>query len=241
MELQINNLTHSYGDKKALDEFSWTFSPGITALLGPNGAGKSTLIKLICDIIKRQQGSILYDGKDILDQGKQFRKVLGFMPQDPGFYPSMTARGFLSYISELKGVPRTSSRTQIETILDAVGLSYAADRKLGGFSGGMRQRVMLAQALLGEPEVLLLDEPTAGLDPEERVRLRSYIKDLSANKIVVITTHITSDVEGIADDILLISEGRLIASGSASDFIEGCGASDLEEAYFRRLRGDGSK
>ena len=241
MELQIKELSHSYGNKKALDGFSWTFRPGITALLGPNGAGKSTLIKLICDIIKRQKGEILYNGKDIHGLGKGFRKVLGFMPQDPGVYATMTARGFLSYIAELKGLSGSASRDQIEKILTAVGLKDAADRRLGGFSGGMRQRVMLAQSLLGDPKVLLLDEPTAGLDPEERVRLRDYIKDLSEEKIVVITTHVTTDVEGIADSILLINSGRLIASGSAVDFISGCGATDLEEAYFLRLHGEGAQ
>lgn len=233
MELCIQNLTKAYGTKVALENFSYTFTPGVTAVLGPNGAGKTTLMSLITDTVKRQTGEILYDGADILKLGRAFRAVLGFMPQSQGMYDRMTAYDFLCYMAEVKGIKGRAARQQIAQLLRVVNLEDAAHRRVGGFSGGMRQRVLLAQAMLGEPEVLLLDEPTAGLDPEERVRLRSYIEALGKNRIVIITTHITSDVETIADRILLIREGRLSAAMDTPDFLDG--AASLEDAYLRRL------
>ncbi len=232
MELKIEKLSHSYGEKKALNDFNCTFQPGITALLGPNGAGKTTLISLICDLIKRQEGSITYNGKDILDLGKAFRSVLGFMPQSQGMYEQMTAYEFLMYMAELKGIKKNEAKAQIASLLKTVNLERAAYKKVGGFSGGMKQRVMLTQAMLGSPEVMLLDEPTAGLDPEERVRLREHIQELSKDKIVLITTHITSDVESIADKILLLNKGELLCNMTAEEFTNG---SSLEEAYIKRL------
>ena len=208
MELTIHALSHSYGDKKALTGFTHTFAPGITALLGPNGAGKSTLIHLICDLLPRQTGTIAFDGTDILSMGPAFRQVLGFMPQSQGMYDDMTAWEFLLYMAQLKGLRPRAAR---------------------------EQRVMLAQALLGAPKVLLLDEPTAGLDPEERVRLREYIRQLGRDKIVLITTHITGDVESIASEILLLHHGVLLADAPVEEFIRGCGAANLEDAYIRRL------
>ena len=223
MELTIHALSHSYGDKKALTDFTHTFTPGITALLGPNGAGKSTLIHLICDLLPRQVGTIAFDGTDILSMGPAFRQVLGFMPQSQGMYDDMTAWEFLLYMAQLKGLRPRAAREQLQELLQVVNLWDAAHRRVGGFSGGMRQRVMLAQALLGAPKVLLLDEPTAGLDPEER------------DKIVLITTHITGDVESIASEILLLHHGVLLADAPAEEFIRGCGAANLEDAYIRRL------
>ena len=215
MELTIHALSHSYGDKKALTDFTHTFTPGITALLGPNGAGKSTLIHLICDLLPRQTGTIAFDGTDILSMGPAFRQVLGFMPQSQGMYDDMTAWEFLLYMAQLKGLRPRAAREQLRELLQVVNLWDAAHRRVGGFSGGMRQRVMLAQALLGAPKVLLLDEPTAGLDPEERVRLREYIRQLGRDKIVLITTHITGDVESIASEILLLHHGVLLADAPA--------------------------
>lgn len=235
MELSIHNLSKSYGEKLALDGFTYTFHPGVMAILGPNGAGKTTLMNLITDCVRRQTGEILYDGTDILKLGKDFRQKLGFMPQSQGMYEQMTAFDFLCYIAELKGLKKWPARQQIRRLLRTVNLREAAHKKVGGFSGGMRQRVMLAQAMLGSPEVLLLDEPTAGLDPEERVRLRGYIEQLAQNRIVLITTHITSDVETIADEILLMHHGKLIFAAPCDEFIRGCGAEDLEDAYIKRL------
>lgn len=232
MELKIENLSYSYADKKALDGFNCSLGKGVTALLGPNGAGKTTLINLICDLIKRQEGNIEYCGEDILKLGKSFRSVLGFMPQSQGMYDGMTAYEFLMYIAELKGIKKKTARAQISKLLKTVNLENSAYKKVGGFSGGMKQRVMLAQALLGSPEVLLLDEPTAGLDPEERIRLREHIRALSEDKIVLITTHITSDVESIADRILLIDKGVLLCDMSAEEFVEN---DTLEQAYIKRL------
>ena len=233
MELLIRNLTKAYGTKTALEDFSYTFTPGVTAVLGPNGAGKTTLMSLITDCVRRQTSEILYNGTEILKLGGKFRAVLGFMPQSQGMYDRMTVYDFLYYMAELKGIKKREARRQIAELLHVVNLEEAAHRRLGGFSGGMRQRVMLAQAMLGKPEVLLLDEPTAGLDPEERVRLRSYIEALGKNRIVIITTHITSDVETIADRILLIRSGRLCAALDTPDFLDG--AASLEDAYLRRL------
>ena len=215
--------------------FTHTFTPGITALLGPNGAGKSTLIHLICDLLPRQTGTIAFDGTDILSMGPAFRQVLGFMPQSQGMYDDMTAWEFLLYMAQLKGLRPRAAQEQLRELLQVVNLWDAAHRRVGGFSGGMRQRVMLAQALLGAPKVLLLDEPTAGLDPEERVRLREYIRQLGRDKIVLITTHITGDVESIASEILLLHHGVLLADAPAEEFIRGCGAANLEDAYIRRL------
>ena len=235
MELSVRHLTKAYGTKLALDDFTYDFTPGVTAILGPNGAGKTTLMNLITDCVTRQTGEILYDGTDILKLGRAFREKLGFMPQSQGMYENMTAYDFLCYVAQIKGLRSGTAKKQIGELLAVVNLEQAAHRKVGGFSGGMRQRVMLAQAMLGQPEILLLDEPTAGLDPEERVRLRSYIEALAADKIVLITTHITSDVETIADQILLMQQGKLHFAADRGTFITGCGAASLEDAYLRRL------
>ena len=235
MQMVINNLSKSYGEKLALDGFTYSFRPGVTAILGPNGAGKTTLMNLITDCTKRQSGEILYDGTDILKLGREFRKRLGFMPQSHGMYEQMTAQDFLAYMAEIKGIRKKTAARQIRELLSVVNLENAAHQKVGGFSGGMRQRVLLAQAMLGTPEVLLLDEPTAGLDPEERIRLRGYIEKLAVDKIVLITTHITSDVETIADEILLMNHGKLLFAADRAEFISGCGAGSLEDAYIKRL------
>lgn len=235
MELSVRHLSKAYGTKLALDDFTYDFTPGVTAILGPNGAGKTTLMNLITDCVTRQTGEILYDGTDILTLGRSFREKLGFMPQSQGMYENMTAYDFLCYVARIKGLRSGIAKKQIGELLAVVNLEQAVHRKVGGFSGGMRQRVMLAQAMLGQPEILLLDEPTAGLDPEERVRLRSYIEALAADKIVLITTHITSDVETIADQILLMQQGKLHYAADRGTFIAGCGAASLEDAYLRRL------
>ena len=235
MTLSIHNLSKSYGMKKALTNFSAEFGPGVTAILGPNGAGKTTLMSLIADLLKRDSGEILYDGTDILKLGSRFRERLGFMPQSPGMYDNMSARSFLAYMAQLKGLSKHQARTEITELLRTVGLEKEAHRKLGGFSGGMKQRVMLAQALLGNPEVLLLDEMSAGLDPEERVRMREYISSLGKDRIILLSTHIISDVETIADRIILLSGGRITADLGTEEFVAGTGSDKLEDAYIRRL------
>ena len=233
MELRIEHLTKKYGEKVALRDFTYTFTPGIYGILGANGAGKSTLMNLITDNVKRTDGQILWDGTDILKLGKRFRGKLGYMPQQQGMYNDFSARAFLRYMAQIKEIKQADE--QIERLLDLVNLREDAHKKIGGFSGGMRQRVLLAQALLGDPQILILDEPTAGLDPRERLRLRQYISDLAQDRIVFLTTHIVSDIESIAGDVLLMKHGELVRHGAPEDLIASCGGKDLEDVYMAYL------
>lgn len=235
MELRIEHLTKKYGEKVALRDFSYTFTPGIYGILGANGAGKSTLMNLITDNVKRNEGQILWDGTDILKLGKHFRAKLGYMPQQQGMYNDFSARAFLRYMAQIKEIPKKQADEQIEQLLDVVNLREDAHKKVGGFSGGMRQRVLLAQALLGDPKILILDEPTAGLDPRERLRLRQYISDLAQDRIVFLTTHIVSDIESIACDVLLMKQGELVRHGAPEVLIASCGGKDLEDVYMAYL------
>lgn len=235
MELKIEGLTKKYGEKIALQDFSYTFSSGIYGILGANGAGKSTLMNLITDNVKRNGGKILWDGKEILELGKKFRSVIGYMPQQQGMYGEYSAVGFLRYIASIKEIPHKEANEQIKQLLEVVSLENTAHKKLGGFSGGMRQRVLLAQALLGNPQILILDEPTAGLDPKERLRIRNYISDLAENRIVFLTTHIVSDIESIAGEVLLMKNGRLITHGSPADLIAEVKGNNLEDVYMTFL------
>ena len=210
MELKLEHLTKRYGETVALRDLSISFTQGIYGLLGANGAGKSTLMNLITDNVKRDEGKICFEGEDILSLGDKFRAQLGYMPQQQGVYEQMTAENFVSYIGRLKGLKGRALRKQVEQTLELVNLSDVRHKKVGGFSGGMKQRVLLAQALLGDPKVLLLDEPTAGLDPRERVRIRNFIKELAQERIVLLATHIVSDIESIADQVLLLKKGELL-------------------------------
>ena len=235
MELRIEHLTKKYGKKVALRDFTYTFTPGIYGILGANGAGKSTLMNLITDNVKRNEGQILWNGTDILKLGKSFRAKLGYMPQQQGMYNDFSARAFLRYMAQIKEIPKRQANEQIEQLLDVVNLREDAHKKVGGFSGGMRQRVLLAQALLGDPKILILDEPTAGLDPRERLRLRQYISDLAQDRIVFLTTHIVSDIESIAGDVLLMKQGELVKHGMPEALIASCGGKDLEDVYMAWL------
>lgn len=219
MELMIKDLTKKYGSFIALSHVNMTFSPGVYGILGANGAGKSTLMNLLTDNLKRSSGEILYDGEDILKLGARYRKKLGYMPQQQGFYEDFTALQFLHYIGELKGLNRTIRRDQSAELLEQVHLYDVRHEKLKSFSGGMRQRVLLAQALLGNPQIVILDEPSAGLDPRERVHIRNMIASLGRQKIVLISTHIVSDVECIADEILLMKQGKIIAQDTPEALI----------------------
>lgn len=220
MKLEIKNLSKRYGDKVALDDFSITLESGIYGLLGENGAGKSTLMNLITDNIKRDEGEILIQGKDILKYGDSFRSLVGYMCQQQGEFPDFSAYSFLMYMAELKGIAKREAREQSIQLLEKLNLSQVADKRVNGFSGGMKQRVMLAQALLGNPKILLLDEPTAGLDPRERIRIRNLISELSKNKIILLATHVVSDVACIADKILLMRQGELVTQGTAIELID---------------------
>lgn len=218
-ELKLRHVTKKYGDKLALDDFSFTFREGIYGILGANGAGKSTLMNLITDNLKRDGGNILFRGREIRYLGQHYRKVLGYMPQQQGFYEGMTAESFLIYLAKLKEIPRREIIKEVDRVLELTGMSAVRHQKIRSFSGGMKQRVLLAQALLGDPKVLILDEPTAGLDPKERARLRDHIYRLAQERIVLLATHIVSDIEAIADRILLLKDGRLLRSGTAEELI----------------------
>ena len=207
MHLQINNLTKIYGKKTALDNFSYDFTDGIYGLLGPNGAGKSTLMKMITHNLKPTSGEIIADGKNAAQLGGEYRKLLGFMPQQQSVYPDFTLTRFLHYMTGLKGLSKKEAEPQINSLIERVNLTGYAKAKLGGFSGGMRQRALLAQALLGDPKIVILDEPTAGLDPKERISLRNLIAETAFDKIVIIATHVVPDIEFIAKEVLLLSGG----------------------------------
>ena len=229
MELQLEHLSKTYGTVQALKDISYTFKPGIYGILGANGAGKSTMINLITDNVARDKGSaggsILYDGQDILKLGSRFRGIIGYMPQQQGFYEDFSPKAFLRYMAEIKGIKGKNEKgqtvkEQIDELLEVVNLTGVAYKKIGGFSGGMKQRVLLAQALLGDPDILILDEPTAGLDPKERIAIRIYIAELSSNKIILFATHVVSDIECIADYVLLLKKGEIIAMGTPVELIE---------------------
>lgn len=212
MELQCKNLKKEYGTTKALKDFSMVFQPGIYGLLGTNGAGKSTLMNLLTDNITRTGGEILLDGTEILTLGKSYRAKIGYMPQQQGFYPYFSPMAFLLYMADLKNLNRKTAKKQSLDLLEKLNLMPVKNKPMGGFSGGMLQRVLLAQALLGNPDILLLDEPTAGLDPKERIRVRNLISNLSKNKIILLATHIVTDIEQIADQVILLKEGELLLS-----------------------------
>ena len=212
MILTISDITKSYGTNLALDHFSAVLEPGIYALLGPNGSGKSTLMNILTDNLKADSGEITYDGENTLAMGERFREKLGFMPQYPGLYPNFTVERFLWYMAALKGLTKAQCERQIPEILAAVELDDVPRRRIGALSGGMKQRLTLAQAVLGEPEILILDEPTAGLDPKQRISIRNYISKIAFNKIVLIATHVVSDVEFIARDVILLKKGVIADS-----------------------------
>lgn len=219
MQLEFVNVSKAYGKNRALAGFSAVLEPGVHALLGPNGAGKSTLMNILTDNLKADEGQILLDGADIRKMGARFREKLGFMPQYPGMYGSFTAERFLWYIAALKGIPKETAGREIVELLEAVELSDAAGKRISSFSGGMKQRLALAQAVLGRPSVLVLDEPTAGLDPRQRIAVRNYISKIAFNRIVLIATHVVSDVEYIARDVILLKKGVIADQASPAALV----------------------
>ncbi|HSB89060.1 MAG TPA: ABC transporter ATP-binding protein, partial [Anaerolineales bacterium] len=209
LKIETRNLSKAYKGVRALTDFNLKLAPGILGLLGPNGAGKSTLMRMLATITKPTDGTILWNGRDAVKDPEPLRSVLGYLPQDFGIYPNLSAQEFLEYMAAIKGMSGESARRKISNLLDLVNLRDAARRLLGGYSGGMRQRVGIAQALLNDPQLLIVDEPTVGLDPEERVRFRNLLSDLAGERIVILSTHIVSDVESTATDLAIIHKGHL--------------------------------
>ena len=220
MELSLDRLSKHYGSKIAVDQVSAVFKTGVYGLLGANGAGKTTLMRMLCGILEPTAGEVFFDGKSITDLGARYRNVLGYLPQDFGYYPGDTAEEFLMYMAALKGIPRQIAKKRVKELLEVVDLRACASKRLKTFSGGMKQRIGIAQALLNQPEVVILDEPTAGLDPRERVRFRNLLSDYAENKIVILSTHIVSDIEAIADEVLLMKKGNIVQQGTVSELVE---------------------
>ncbi|WP_184549994.1 ABC transporter ATP-binding protein [Mucilaginibacter sp. FT3.2] len=221
MSLVIKNLTKQYNrHKTGLTDYSITIEKGILGLLGPNGAGKSTLMKIIATISKPTKGTLFLDGEDIVANPDRIRKILGYLPQDFGVYPNLNANEFLEYIAAMKGVGGNSLRKRIDMLLEAVNLTADAKRPIGTYSGGMKQRIGIAQALLNDPKVLIFDEPTVGLDPEERVRFRQLISDLADDCIIILSSHIVSDIETIADEVAIMKNGMLLNKAAQPDIIK---------------------
>jgi ABC-2 type transport system ATP-binding protein len=217
MELQLDRVTKQYGTKRAVDRLNLSMKVGVYGLLGANGAGKTTLMRLLCDILNPTSGEIRYDGQNIHVMGEEYRSLLGYLPQNFGYYPEFTAEKFMLYMAALKGLNRSFAKNRTEELLRLVGLEKEHRKKIKTFSGGMKRRLGIAQAMLNEPEILILDEPTAGLDPKERVRFRNLISSFSKDKIVLLSTHIVSDVEYIADKIFLMKEGQILKEGTPEE------------------------
>lgn len=220
MTLTLTNLTKQYGNFTALNNFTYEFTAGVYGLLGPNGAGKSTLMNIITDNLKATSGTVKFDGVPTTEMDADFRKILGFMPQQQGIYPNFTLERFLYYMAALKGMKKAEAKADIERLLGLVNLRDSKNKRLGGFSGGMKQRALIAQAMLGDPKIIILDEPTAGLDPKERIRIRNLIAEIAFEKIVIIATHVVSDIEFIAKEVLLLKNGEIIGSGKPHELCE---------------------
>lgn len=228
MELMIDRVSKQYGSKIAVDRISLRLHEGVYGLLGANGAGKTTLMRLLCGILKPTGGSISMDGVDVT--AEEYRALLGYLPQDFGYYPDFTGMKFLQYMAALKGLDKESARKKAAELLKLVGLSEVGKKKIKTYSGGMKQRLGIAQALLGDPKLIILDEPTAGLDPKERVRFRNLIGDLGKENIVLLSTHIVSDIEHVADTVLMMKGGQLIYQGKWDEE-----QGDLEEFYLKQF------
>ncbi|MFR4162612.1 MAG: ABC transporter ATP-binding protein [Paraclostridium sordellii] len=219
MELTLKNITKVFKDKIAVNDFNVTLTSGVYGLLGPNGAGKTSLMRIIADVSNATSGEVYLNGKSKTELGADYRDVLGYLPQDVGFYKSFTAQKFLEYVATLKGIDKEKASIKIYELLKFVNLEKDRKRKIGKFSGGMKQRLGIAQALLNDPKILILDEPTAGLDPNERIRFKNLIAEISRDKIVILSTHIVSDVEFIANEILIMRDGELVEKATPVEML----------------------
>lgn len=229
MELIVDRLTKQYQNKIAVDRINLKLNCGIYGLLGENGAGKTTFIRMLCGILKPTNGTVTFDGMDV--SSEEYRAILGYLPQEFGYYPDFTGMDFLLYMSSLKGLTKTTAKRKAIKLFELVNLSDCAKKKIKTYSGGMKQRLGIAQALLNDPKVIILDEPTAGLDPKERVRFRNLIKELGKDSIILLSTHIVSDIENIADDVIMMKDDQIIFEGATSDI------SDLERLYLEKFEG----
>ena len=220
MDLRISNLTKDFEGFKAVNNFSYSLNCGVYGLLGVNGAGKTTLMRMLTTLMKPTSGEILWDGKDVFAMDGKYRMLLGYLPQDFGYYPDFSVYDYLMYIAALKGIRPAVAKQRVKELLKQVGLVKARNKKMKTLSGGMKRRAGIAQAMLNDPKILILDEPTAGLDPSERIRFRNLISELSEDRIVLLSTHIVSDIEYIANDILLMKDGQLVISGTSEEIID---------------------
>lgn len=220
MELKLIQLTKQYGSKTAINHVNLSLCQGVYGLLGPNGTGKTTLMRLLCDLQNPSSGKITLDGQEIASLGESYRNLLGYLPQHFGYYPDSTAWDFLMYVAALKGISEPQAKQKASELLEAVDLSANAQQKIKSFSGGMKQRLGIAQALMNNPRILILDEPTAGLDPKERVRFRNLISSLAKDRIILLSTHIVSDIEFIADKIIILKDGQLLNYGPPQEITQ---------------------
>ncbi|NBK00283.1 ABC transporter ATP-binding protein [bacterium 1xD8-48] len=220
MELQVEQLYKSYGKKEALQDVSFTLKKGIYGLLGENGAGKSTLMRIMSTVDFPTKGMIRYDGENIFTLDEKYRGKIGYMPQNYSVYPGFTAKDFLEYMGVLKGIPKEKLKSRIAEVLEFVNLSDVAGKKVKTFSGGMKRRIGIAQAIINEPEIVILDEPTAGLDPTERIRFSNIISDMGKDKIVLLSTHIVSDIEAIANNLVVVKKGTVLKTGNVDEIIQ---------------------
>ena len=219
MKLELDGLTKEFGDFTAVNHINLTMTNGVYGLLGVNGAGKTTLMRMLCTLLKPTSGTICCNGKDIFNMDSEYRKLLGYLPQDFGFYPEFTVEDYLLYIAALKGIRPVVVKKRVKELIAKVGLSKAAHKKMKKLSGGMKRRAGIAQAMLNNPKILILDEPTAGLDPNERIRFRNLISELSEDRLVLLSTHIVSDIEYIANEIWLMKDGEILHKGSIDELI----------------------
>ena len=231
--LELCNISKKYNEKIALKDVSLKLDNGIYGLLGPNGAGKSTLMNIITGNLEPTEGTIKWDGKEVKELGSNYRSLLGYAPQQQGMYETFSGRRFLSYMATLKGISKSSMEDEINRVLLYVNMVEKSNQKIGTYSGGMKQRILIAQAIIGNPKLVILDEPTAGLDPKERVRIRERIAELSKDKIILVSTHVVSDIESIAKKIILIKTGKIIDYANVNGLCDKYNATNLEDVYMK--------
>ena len=231
--LELCNISKKYKEKIALNDVSLKLDNGIYGILGPNGAGKSTLMNIITGNLEPTEGTIKWEGKEVKELGSNYRSLLGYAPQQQGMYETFSGRRFLSYMATLKGIPKSSMEDEINRVLLYVNMVEKSNQKIGTYSGGMKQRILIAQAIIGNPKLVILDEPTAGLDPKERVRIRERIAELSKDKIILVSTHVVSDIESIAKKIILIKTGKIIDYANVNGLCDKYNAANLEDVYMK--------